>query len=408
MIDPQIARERIEARIRVGRRLGPNVPAVAKDEREAPAWELPPVDSYGDEPGALAAADTSSGGPIAALGADSKPALPLEWFTALQEVHYQPQIVKRLLGAGSLFVVFGESNSGKTFWILDLALAIAAGKSWRGRATRKGLVLYVAGEGAGSVRSRVAAYRRKNPDVDELPFAIIPQGVDLLDSASVSRLIETVRAAEAACGEKIAAIILDTFARSIPGADENSSQDVGRAIAAADFVRTETGAAVGFVHHAGKDPSKGARGSSALRAACDTEILIEGQSGQRIATATKQRDLETGEPMPFELDVVPLGIDEDGEPVSSCVVKHLDATDAPPRAATILKGKAQRQFLAAIRAHAKDKPGAIWTLEELREIGRKAGQHKNTARGVVDAIVTTPYMQATVGGYRFTDGAPRP
>ncbi len=360
------------------------------------AREFAPVEAY---------QDTRTNRPVP----EPLPPLALLWFATLRDIHHQPQLVKRLLIAGSLFVVFGESNSGKTFWILDLALAIAAGRPWRGRATRKGLVIYLAGEGAASVRARVAAYRQENPEIAAgLPFAIIPQATNLLDSSAIQTLIDTIRTAEAECGEKCVLLIIDTFARAIPGADENSSQDVGQAVAAADYIRAALGIAVGFVHHSGKDPAKGARGSSALRAACDTEILIEGQSGQRVATATKQRDLEAGEPLPFELEPVPLGTDEDGEPVSSCIVKHLDAADAPPKAATILKGKAQRQFLAAIRAHAKDKPGAIWTLEELREIGRKAGQPKSTSRSVVDTIVTTPYMQATVGGYRFTDGAPRP
>ena len=343
--------------------------------------------------------------PVESTASDPLPPLALLWFAGLNEIAHHPHLVKKLLLASSLFVVFGESNSGKTFWILDLCLAVAARSPWRGRQTTGGLVIYVAGEGAASVRARVAAYRSAHPEMAAgLPFAIIPQAVDLLDTASVQRLIDTIRAAESECGEKVAMIVIDTFARSIPGGDENSAQDVGQAVAAADLVRTETGAAVGFVHHAGKDPTKGARGSSALRAACDTEILIEGQSGQRTATATKQRDLEGGDPMPFELEAVALGTDPDGEEMTSCVVKHLDAEAAPAPAVMQLRGKAQRQFLAAIRAHAKDAPGAVWTLEELREIGRKAGQHKNTARGVVDAIVTTPYMQPTIGGYRFTDG----
>ncbi len=336
------------------------------------------------------------------------PPLALLWFATLHELRHQPQVVKKLLIAGSLFVVFGESNSGKTFWILDLALAVAAGRPWRGRPTKRGLVIYVAGEGAASVRTRVAAFRQANPDIGGgLPFAIIPQAVDLLEPGAVQRLIETIRAAESESGEKAVLLIFDTFARSIAGGDENSAQDVGEAVASADLIRTETGVAVGFVHHSGKDPAKGARGSSALRAACDTEILIEGQSGQRTATATKQRDLEPGDPMPFELEPVPLGFDEDGETIASCVVKHLDADAAPAKALPVLAGKAQQQFIKALRVHAKDNPGAIWTLVELREIGRKAGMHKSTARSVVDAIVTTPYMQATVGGYRFTDGVPK-
>jgi RecA-family ATPase len=94
-------------------------------------------------------------------------------------------------------------------------------------------------------------------------------------------------------------VIIDTFARAIPGGNENDALDVGIAVAGADRIRAETGAAVGFVHHAGKDPTKGARSSSALRAATDTEIKIEGITGTRTATVTKQRDLESGRRCPL-------------------------------------------------------------------------------------------------------------
>ena len=44
-------------------------------------------------------------------------------------------------------------------------------------------------------------------------------------------------------------IIFDTLARCMVGGDENSPLDMGRAVAAADRVRVETGAAVLLVHH---------------------------------------------------------------------------------------------------------------------------------------------------------------
>ena len=167
----------------------------------------------------------------------------------------------------------------------------------------------------------------------------------------------------------------------------------------------EGGAAVGFVHHSGKDASKGARGSSALRAATDTEILVEGQSGQRTATVTKQRDLESGQRMPFELQAVRIGTDQDdGSPITSCVVKHLDAEAQPGPVVAQLRGKAQRQFLAALRARSKTDAERLWSLFDLRQVGKELGMSKSTARYVVDVIVATPYMQATVGGYRFLDG----
>jgi hypothetical protein len=340
---------------------------------------------------------------------DAPPLLALVWFATLNGVAHQEQIVKRLLLAGSLFVVFGESNSGKTFWVLDLALAIAAGLEWRGRPTRKGLVVYVAGEGAASVRARVAAYRTAHPEIsDGLPFAIIPQAVDFLNPEAVSTLIETIRAAESKCGEKCVMVIIDTFARAMAGGDENSAKDVGFAVAGADRIRAEIGCCVGFVHHCGKDNSKGARGSSALRAATDTEVLIEGQNGPRTATVTKQRDLETGEPMPFELLSVQIGTDpDDGLPITSCIVKHADAEAQPFQANVQVRGKAQRQLIAAVRARTQSDAQRVWSLFDLRHLGKELGMTKSTARSAVDAIVSTPYFHSTAGGYRFTDGEPQ-
>jgi AAA domain-containing protein len=340
--------------------------------------------------------------------ANSLPLLAMLWFATLKEVIRQEHLVKNLLLPESLFMIFGESNSGKTFLSLDLVLAIAQGAPWRGRPTRQGLVIYVAGESAGSVRNRVAAYRAANPDIaGGLPFAIIPVAVDFLDRDAITLLIATIKAAESECGEKIALICIDTFARALPGADENSSQDVGAAIAAADRIRMETGACVGFVHHSGKDPAKGARGSSALRAAVDTEIMVEGTAGIRTATVTKQRDLENGESFAFELVPVQIDIDPyDASPTYSCVVRHIDPeTVAANRAATPqFRGRAQRQLLEALRVNYKTNPDRVWTLGELRALGRSIGQAKTTANSAVDVLVLSPFFRAQVGGYRFTDG----
>jgi hypothetical protein len=78
-----------------------------------------------------------------------------------------------------------------------------------------------------------------------------------------------------------------------------------------------TGACVMIVHHSGKNKAAGARGSSALLAALDTELEID--SNQIIAR--KQRDVETGQPISFKLQPVTVGMDSDGEIMTSCVVE---------------------------------------------------------------------------------------
>ncbi len=373
-----------------------------------PPWETP-IELYEDETAAPAARQLNGhqrdAKPPAEPARQPIPLLGLLWYAKMAEVSHAPQLVKRLLLAASLFVVFGESNSGKTFWILDLALALASGRrKWRGRPCMQGLVIYIAGEGAASVRMRVAAFRASNPDLAAgLPFAIIPQPVNLLDAVAVEGLIATIQAAQSECGEQVVLVIFDTFARSIPGGNENDAQDVGIAVAAGDHIRTATGAAVAFIHHAGKDPTKGARGSSALRAACDTEIFIEGQTGQRIATVSKQRDLEAGDPMPFELVAVPLGTDPDGEPITSCVVKHLEGEAMPQRPKG--PGKNEQRAIVALKEWARVNPDAEHvTSIAIRAMFKAQGIARQRHAEVLNYLVNAGILTPSIGGHTFNRG----
>jgi hypothetical protein len=284
--------------------------------------------------------------------------------------------------------------------VIDLCLAIAAKQSWRGRTTRKGLVIYVAGEGAASVRMRVVAYRTANPDVGSLPFAIVPFAVDFLSAESVACLIGTIKAAESDCGEKVVLVVADTFARSIPGANENDAQDVGIAVAAGDKIRIELDCCVGFVHHAGKDPSKGARGSSALRAAVDTEVLIEkGQDGRRTATVTKQRDLMVGSAMPFELVPVTVGTHEDGADITSCVVKQVDAVEPSP---TRRYGKNQERLETALKEFRRTHPTATHIASsDVAAMFKAQAIPAKRRREVLDSFVNARVLAPAVGGHTF-------
>src|SRR5260221_1165885 len=77
-----------------------------------------------------------------------------------------------------------------------------------------------------------------------------------------------------------------------------------------------------LIQHSGNDATKGARGWSGLRAAADVEfeIVRDPHSPQRVATITKLRDGGDDVEMGFKLDVVALGNDADGDPITSCVV----------------------------------------------------------------------------------------
>ena len=57
--------------------------------------------------------------------------------------------------------------------------------------------------------------------------------------------------------------------------DENSQKDMSAFVQGCDRLRERTKAAVLVIHHEGKDPGKGARGSNVLRGAWDTGIRVK-------------------------------------------------------------------------------------------------------------------------------------
>ena len=236
--------------------------------------------------------------------------------------------VEGLLLNGGASVIYGASNTGKTFEVLDIAAAVASGRPFRGELeVERGAVVYVALEGRNGAINRIVALRKERLLSEDDPFFLIFEQVALLEPGHAEKLARSVAEAAKDCGFPVKLVILDTMARAMAGGDENSGADMTSAVKAIDAVRAATGAHVCVVHHCGKDQARGARGHSSLRAAVDTELEVSRNENEKIATVrvTKQRDLPAGDPMPFSLKVVELGTDRRGRPITSCVVHHEDS-----------------------------------------------------------------------------------
>lgn len=221
-------------------------------------------------------------------------------------------LVKGWLTTNGLSMIYGPSNAGKTFVVLDLAMHVAAGKPWRGCKVTQGAVLYIAAEGGAGVLNRLAAFKAENPDMADAPFYLLPIGVDLHgqeDPRIITHLLGDIEPV---------LVVVDTLARSMGEGDENAAKDTAVFVRNCDMIREATGAHVLIIHHTGKDEERGARGSSALRAAVDTEILV---SASHTITSQKQRDMAAPDTLHFTLRSVTLGHDEDGDPVTSAVVE---------------------------------------------------------------------------------------
>ncbi len=224
-------------------------------------------------------------------------------------------LIKGLLDQGAMTVLYGESNTGKTFLAMDIAFHIASGMNWGGMRTTRFPVLYIAAEGGQGARKRAAALAgRYSAEATTAAFHYLMHPINLLRAdADLGRLIESVRAT----GMRFGLIVVDTLSRAMAGGDENAPGDMGAMVKHLDALRAATSSHVMVVHHSGKDRAKGARGHSLLRAATDTEIEV----AEKEIAVTKQRDLDKSFASGFELDVMTLGVDGDGDPVTSCVVR---------------------------------------------------------------------------------------
>lgn len=264
-------------------------------------------------------------------------AIPVTWIQYIRPMVGGIDLVDGFIGVGQSSVIYGASNSSKTFLALDLALHIASGRSWFSRQVEPGGVIFVAAEGSFGISNRVEAFRRYHgirPDV-ALPFAIATSSINLCYPPNdTDALICTIKDAAAEIDGPVRLVVIDTLSRALAGGNENSSDDMGAIVANADRIREETGAHVMFIHHSGKDATRGARGHSLLRAAIDTEIeVIRDQSrGISFARVTKQRELPVEDELAYRLEVIELGTNPRGRPVTSCVVLPVNDEIKKPRA----------------------------------------------------------------------------
>ncbi len=243
--------------------------------------------------------------------------------------------VEGLLTEGAASVIYGPSNCGKSFWILDLAVSVASGKPFRDElAVDQGAVVYVALEGSFGMTNRIEALKRAGRLDKSTPLYLCDAPISLLEVGHAVKLAQSVKNAASESALPCRLVILDTLSRAMAGGDENSGKDMTAAVASIDAIRAATGAHVAVVHHCGKDEARGARGHSSLRAAVDTEIEVTRVDGESISTVrvTKQRDMSIGEPMPFSLPSITLGADRRGKPITSCTVHHEDSIMAATKA----------------------------------------------------------------------------
>lgn len=297
-------------------------------------------------------------------------------------------IIKGVLPEGALGFFFGESGSGKTFFAIDIALAVAVGGEWRGHKVNQGNVAYIAAEDAAGVGHRIRAYRRQHGLQDTaLPLSILAASPNFTDKEDVKKVLRGLRDLG-----KVSVVFVDTWAQVTPGANENSGEDMGKALGYCNALHRATGAMIVLIHHSGKDASKGARGWSGMRGAADVMIEVNRYNDDREAVIYKQKNGTDGARFGFKLHTVVVGEDEDGDDITSCVIEHTRAKSKAERSAAEVKGPQQKLVMAMANKLLADDPmplldflSAVADMMEEPAEGKRDTRKQHVQR-TVDAL----------------------
>lgn len=228
--------------------------------------------------------------------------------------------VEGLLPVGALSMIYAPQEQFKTFFALDLALSVACGCEFHGRTVKQGPTIYVLGEGRGGLKNRILAWMTEH-DVTSVDGSFF-----VLESVQFKRPddVKALRAQIDAHNVRPAMIVIDTFARNAVGVDENDAKDVGEWIDAVTALQHELRVDVVALHHAQKGSSDGGavreRGSSAFIGAVDTVIRLKREDKKIQVICEKQKDAEHFRKFTVAVKVISLGMNEYGQPASSCVL----------------------------------------------------------------------------------------
>ena len=247
-------------------------------------------------------------------------------------------------------------------------------------------MIYQAGESAVGVRRRRFPAYAKHHGVerDPLPIVLLERPVDLFNSDEQMELfIEECLYWSRTFPVPLELIVIDTFNKATPGANENDGKDMGMVLARCDKIRVATGAHVMLVHHLNSGGTK-ARGHTSLFANVENVVTVRKVLDSRDSdkrqirewVLSKQKDGEDGVCKKFVLPLVELGTDADGETITSCVIAEpaagSEVVDEGPDGITVAGNNADvlRAVYDAIASHGQVPPMQLGLPVSVRVVAR--------------------------------------
>jgi hypothetical protein len=247
---------------------------------------------------------------------------PVEW------------LIEKVIPKKSFVALYGPPGSYKSFIALDIAEAVATGRTWMGNEIKTpGAVLYICGEGHGGIGARIRACKIHNNTQQGAEIYVIRHQLNLRSSEEdFNLLMLSIQQLINETGVEFSLLQIDTLARAF-GGNENDSQDMGAFITNIGRVQRMLDCTIMILHHSGKDATRGLRGHSSLLGAVDTQLELlkmeggrrDGIAGSGLLTISKQKDGADNIKIGFEMVEVQLSASSLGlEPVISLAVNPSD------------------------------------------------------------------------------------
>ncbi len=221
----------------------------------------------------------------------AKPPLDLSWHGDSNVLLTRSWLVQDLIPEKGHGLAAGQWGTAKTFAMIDLCVAVMAGRPFAGREiARRGGVLFIAAEGASEIpirlqgviqhKTRIEATRcgadLAAASLDKLPFAWIEGDPSLKDD--MERIKAAANAAAARMHEEfglpLVLIVFDTLNAVARFKDGNDAAEAQLVMNQLGDLSKSTGAFVLSVDHFGKASDTGTRGSSAKEASADVVLAF--------------------------------------------------------------------------------------------------------------------------------------
>ena len=238
-----------------------------------------------------------------------------DWKTLDEVRQIEPPrgLVGHVLYEETVTMMYGESETGKSFITVGFAMCVATGTEWHGHAVQQGPVAYVAAEGGRWIVNRFTAWQEVHPTAPEPLLTMLPQPIQFLQAEDRAGFIQYIQTMDPT--PKLA--IVDTLSQCTVGGSENAVEVMGAFLSAANEVKYTTGATVLATHHPSKGNPNDMRGHGSLRG--NVEAILKVTRDDDVVTIEADKTKDWARWAPIKLALVPQG--------QSCVLTSLSEAD---------------------------------------------------------------------------------